>query len=303
MSISATVDLEQALNDFDPAVRHAALVDLLARHPEPPPPRDIANLHCHTFFSFNALGLAPTGLAWLARQQGIDLMGIVDFDVLDAVSEFLEASDLAGVRGSAGIETRTHVPEFMDREINSPGEPGVLYHMAVGFTTTAIPPAAQAIVDELRSQSAQRNRSLVARVNAYLKPVEIDYEADVLPLTPAGTPPSATSSSPTCVPLREFSRPRALLGRTPGPGPRTDPAPSGRQPAAPEHGAQQAHEEGRAGLHAAGAGFVPAGAEGARAGGAVWRASLCRLAGRPLARRAGHGRAAGRCSWPRAPWR
>ena len=58
--------------------------------------------------------------------------------------------------------------------------------MAVGFTTTAIPPAAQAIVDELRSQAAQRNRSLVARVNAYLKPVEIDYEADVLPLTPAG---------------------------------------------------------------------------------------------------------------------
>jgi hypothetical protein len=186
MSISAPSDLEQALNDFDPVVRREALVDLLARQPEPPPQKAIANLHCHTFFSFNALGLSPTGLAWLGRQQGIGLMGIVDFDVLDAVSEFLETSDLTGVRGSAGIETRTHIPEFMDREFNSPGEPGVLYHMAIGFTTTAIPPAAQTIIDELRSQSAQRNRSLVARVNTYLKPVEIDYETDVLPLTPAG---------------------------------------------------------------------------------------------------------------------
>jgi len=182
----ADVQLEQALNHFDPAIRRSALADLLSRYPEQPSGRAIANMHCHTFFSFNAYGYSPTGLGWLARQEGIALMGIVDFDVLDAVSEFLDACDAAAVRGSAGIETRVYVPEFADREINSPGEPGVLYHMAIGFTRTDVPPAAQAIVAELRGQSAARNRALIARVNAYLDPLAVDYEQDVLPLTPSG---------------------------------------------------------------------------------------------------------------------
>lgn len=182
----ADTQLEHVLNDFDAATRHAALQQLLDAAPPPASPRGIANMHCHTFFSFNAYGYSPTGLAWLARQQGIDLMGIVDFDVLDAVTEFLDACELTGVRGSAGIETRVYVPEFAHREINSPGEPGVLYHMAIGFTDTTVAPAAQAIIDELRAQSAARNQALIARVNAYLDPVKIDYTADVLPLTPSG---------------------------------------------------------------------------------------------------------------------
>ncbi len=183
---AADMQLEHVLNHFDASTRHSALVQLLRASPQPVALRGIANMHCHTFFSFNAYGYSPTGLAWLARQQGIDLMGIVDFDVLDAVSEFLDACDLAEVRGSAGIETRVYVPEFAQREINSPGEPGVLYHMAIGFTSTAVAPAAQAIIDELRAQSAARNQALIARVNAYLDPVKIDYATDVLPLTPSG---------------------------------------------------------------------------------------------------------------------
>jgi len=52
------------------------------------------------------------------------LIGIVDFDVLDGVDEFLAACEVAGVRGSAGVETRVFIPEFATHEINSPGEPG-----------------------------------------------------------------------------------------------------------------------------------------------------------------------------------
>ncbi|MBK8798136.1 MAG: hypothetical protein IPM07_18190 [Anaerolineales bacterium] len=182
----ADVQLKHALNHFDAAVRRAALAELLKQPAAPSTLRDVANMHCHTFFSFNAYGYSPTGLAWLARQQAIELMGIVDFDVLDAASEFLDACDVTEVRGSAGIETRVYVPEFATREINSPGEPGVLYHMAIGFTATEVSPAAQAILDELRTQSTDRNRALIDRVNAYLDPVGIDYAADVLPLTPSG---------------------------------------------------------------------------------------------------------------------
>ena len=77
-------------------------------------------------------------------------MGIVDFDVLDGVDEFLDACDLVGVRGSAGIETRVFVPEFADREINSPGEPGVCYHMGIGFTSSQVPDGVAPILADLR---------------------------------------------------------------------------------------------------------------------------------------------------------
>jgi len=152
------------------------------------PEADVANMHCHTFFSFNAYGHSPTSLAWLAKRHGFKLMGIVDFDVLDGVDEFLDACELVGVRGSAGIETRVFLPEFATREINSPGEPGVLYHMGIGFTTSQVPETVANILADLRQRAARRNQAVVERVNAYLDPVAIDYERDVLPLTPAGNP-------------------------------------------------------------------------------------------------------------------
>jgi len=165
----------------------AELVALAERGEAPcEPVKDVVNLHCHTFFSFNAYGHSPTSLAWLAKKRGFAAVGIVDFDVLDAVDEFLAACDLAGVRGSAGIETRVFIPEFATREINSPGEPGVYYHMGIGFTSGTVPPAAAPTLAAMRSRADRRNREMAARVNAYLDPVVIDYEREVLPLTPAG---------------------------------------------------------------------------------------------------------------------
>jgi len=187
-----TAALEARLNDFDPAVRRQALADLaaLAWQGAIPLPAgtDVVNMHCHTFFSFNAYGHSPTSLAWLARRQGFRLAGIVDFDVLDGVDEFLDACDTAGVRGSAGIETRLFIPEYAAHEINSPGEPGVCYHMGIGFASGHIPEAVAGTLADLRRLAAQRNQAIVARVNGYLDPAAIDYERDVLPLTPAGNP-------------------------------------------------------------------------------------------------------------------
>jgi len=183
--------LEARLNDFSPDVRAEALAELvsLAQQGELPlaPETEVANMHCHTFFSFNGYGYSPTALAWLAKKRGFKLMGIVDFDVLDGVDEFLNACDVVGVRGSAGIETRVYLPEFATREINSPGEPGVTYHMGIGFTSSEVPEEVAAIQRDLRERAARRNRDVLARLNAYLDPVTIDYERDVLPLTPAGT--------------------------------------------------------------------------------------------------------------------
>ena len=144
------------------------------------------NMHCHTFFSYNAYGHSPASLAWLAKKGGFAAIGIVDFDVLDGVDEFLSACELLGVRGSAGIETRVFVPEFATREINSPGEPGIYYHMGIGFTSSQPPTEVAPILASMRTRAARRNREMLGRLNAHLAPLEINYEADVLPLTPAG---------------------------------------------------------------------------------------------------------------------
>jgi len=184
-------NLETNLNDFAPDVRAQALAELasLAQQGAVPlePEADVVNMHCHTFFSFNAYGHSPASLAWLAKRRGFKLMGIVDFDVLDGVDEFLDACEAVGVRGSAGIETRIYVPEFATREVSSPGEPGVCYHMGIGFTSGQVPEAVAGILDSLRQRATRRNQGLIARVNAHLAPVTIDYERDVLPLTPGGS--------------------------------------------------------------------------------------------------------------------
>lgn len=179
--------VEDQLNSFDAATRAAALQTLLARASAAPDAwQPVCNMHCHTFFSFNAYGYSPTGLAWLAREQRWPLMGLIDFDVLDGVDEFLAACDAAGVRASCGIETRVFFPEFSTRETSSPGEPGVTYFIGLGFTSSTVPAVAQPMLAHLRSAARARNLGVVARVNAHLAPIAVDYERDVLPLTPNG---------------------------------------------------------------------------------------------------------------------
>ncbi|MGQ9502633.1 MAG: hypothetical protein ACUVSF_12955 [Anaerolineae bacterium] len=185
-------NLEAQLNDFNPHIRASALAELksLAErgYISGTPPLEVVNMHCHTFFSFNAYGYSPSGLAWLAWRRGFRVVGIVDFDVLDGVEEFLTACEELSIRGTAGLETRVFIPQFATREINSPGEPGISYHMGIGFTSGQVPSEASDVLAHMRRLVRQRNLDIISRVNAYLAPVMIDYERDVLPLTPAGNP-------------------------------------------------------------------------------------------------------------------
>jgi len=149
-------------------------------------PGAAVNLHAHTFFSYNAYGYSPTHLAWLARRAGWAVAGIVDFDVLDGLEEFHAAAKLLQLKACVGMETRVFVPEFADVVINSPGEPGIAYHMGIGFPTSRLDGELGEFARGLRHRSEQRNRELVARVNQYLSPVALDYDTEVLPLTPGG---------------------------------------------------------------------------------------------------------------------
>jgi len=182
--------LERSLDSFNPLQRKETLEQLCEKvkkgEIELPRPGTEVNLHCHTFFSYNSYGYSPTKFAWLAKKQGLIVAGVVDFDVLDGLDEFLEAARMLGLKGCGGMETRVYVPQFGSRVINSPGEPGISYHMGMGFPSANLRPELKKFQMSLQRTAQQRNIELTGRVNKYLSPVELDYAKDVLPLTPSG---------------------------------------------------------------------------------------------------------------------
>ena len=154
--------LEQQLDSFDPAQRRQALLAVCGNRPRKAKsrcrdPGSDVNLHAHTFFSYNAYGYSPSKYAWLARKAGLAVAGIVDFDVLDALEEFWAAGKLIGLKRCASLESRVFVPEFSTRVINSPGEPGIAYHMGVGFPRAMQHP----LLAQMRRTAEARNRELI----------------------------------------------------------------------------------------------------------------------------------------------
>ncbi len=182
--------LEIELNSRDSGIRGNALQELAelcrSRRIKTESESGANNLHCHTFYSYNGYGFSPAFIAYLARKSGWFAAGTVDFDVLDAVDEFKHAAELFDVRYASGMESRVFFAELADKEINSPGEPGVAYHLGLGFCSSEVPASEQPFAARLRRQAAERTRRIVDAVNAYLTAVQLDFETDVLRLTPRG---------------------------------------------------------------------------------------------------------------------
>lgn len=171
--------IKKQLNSFDAAARLEAL-KLIRKE------NCAFNMHCHSFYSYNGYGYSPSMLVALAKELNWRGIMLVDFDVLDGVDEFLAAAKYLGVKAAAGMETRVFVPEFADKEINSPGEPGIAYHLGCGFTGSTVPESQKAFADNLRSRAAGRTRTLVEKVNTLLTETAIDFDAVAKEFTPAG---------------------------------------------------------------------------------------------------------------------
>lgn len=179
--------LEQQLDAFNPAQRQAALLQLAKTPTSLPPAGMNVNMHFHSFFSYNAYGWSPSHIAWRACREGLYAAGLCDFDVLDGMDEFLNAGEILGLRTAVSLETRAFVPEYADKEISSPGEPGITYIMGAGFAHLPNPGTRQQDgLSALRQGARERNEALVERINAGLGDITVDYERDVMPLTPAG---------------------------------------------------------------------------------------------------------------------
>jgi len=147
------------------------------------------NMHLHSHFSFNAENWSPTRIAEECSAAGLDAAGMIDFDVLDGLGEFFGAGERLGLRSIVGIETRVFYREFSDKEIDSPGEPGVHYIGGTGFckVPTFGTPAADGL-QRWRENARQRNAELIERINPHVPSIALDYETQVVPLSPGGCP-------------------------------------------------------------------------------------------------------------------
>jgi hypothetical protein len=144
-------------------------------------------MHFHSFFSFNAEDYSPSRIAWEARKSGLYAAALCDFDVLDGLDEFLDAGLTLGLRAAVHLETRAFLTAFRNADISSPGEPGVTYIMGAGFGRVPAADSPQGLgLLGYRTRARERNLALMERVNAHLPDIAVDYERDVLPLTPSG---------------------------------------------------------------------------------------------------------------------
>ncbi len=188
--MSLKKNLEEQLNVFDPAKRRAALQKLVGEYGGTlPPVQDNVNMHFHSFFSYNSMWYSPSRIAWESRKSGLYAAALCDFDVLDGQEEFLDAGLILSLRTAVHIETRAYMREYEDIDINSPGENGVVYVMGAGFARLFPDESEQArSLLFFRWKAAERNRELVGRINEYVPDIAVDYDRNVLPLAPGGSP-------------------------------------------------------------------------------------------------------------------
>lgn len=147
------------------------------------------NMHIHSHFSYNAENWSPTRIAQACAAKGLDAAGLIDFDVLDGLDEFFAEGERLGLRTVVGLETRVFYKEFSDKEIDSPGEPGVHYMDGIGFCRR--PTCGTSGADGLqcwRDNAQQRNKDLIARINPHVPDIALEYETRVVPLSPGKCP-------------------------------------------------------------------------------------------------------------------
>lgn len=180
-------DMEEELNGFDPRSRAAVLDKLIALRIPGECQSGNVNLHMHTFFSYHHAAWSPSRFAWEARKAGLYAAGIIDFDGMDGVAEFLAAGEALGLRATAGVETRAFLSDFADQEIDSPGEPGVHYLAGSGMVKSPAAGTAEAgYLRGLRTLSLRRMREMADRINASFPAIAVDFDREVAARTPSG---------------------------------------------------------------------------------------------------------------------
>jgi hypothetical protein len=122
----------------------------------------------------------------MARAEGLETAGIMDHDSIGGAEEFRMAGEIAGVGTTCGMECRVSLEgtAMADRRLNNPDQVGVAY-MAIHSVPKTGFKRLQEVFSPLRERRNERNKKMLANVNALMSPygITLDFETDVLPIS------------------------------------------------------------------------------------------------------------------------
>ena len=185
------ITILEKLNAPTKQARLANLQALVKTADFPPAVPQYINNHIHTTYSFSPY--SPTAAVYAARMEGLCTAGIIDHDSISGAREFLEAAALIGMPVTVGMECRASMDgtAMQGKRTNNPDQLGVSY-----MTIQSVPhdriEEVNAFFAPYRAARGVRNRKMVARINALLSGIELDYDRDVLPLSEAREDGSVT---------------------------------------------------------------------------------------------------------------
>lgn len=176
------ITILEKLNAPTKQARLANLQALVKTADFPPAVPQYINNHIHTTYSFSPY--SPTAAVYAARMEGLCTAGIIDHDSISGAREFLEAAALIGMPVTVGMECRASMDgtAMQGKRTNNPDQLGVSY-----MTIQSVPhdriEEVNAFFAPYRAARGVRNRKMVAKINALLSGIELDYDRDVLPLS------------------------------------------------------------------------------------------------------------------------
>ena len=178
------ISILNKLNAPTKAERLANLTEVLKTTTFPAAVPEYINNHIHTTYSFSPY--SPTAAVYAARMEGLCTAGIIDHDSISGAEEFLEAAKMINIPVTIGMECRVSMDgtRLEGRRTNNPDQVGVSY-----MTIQSVPHDKIATLTEFfrpyQAARHERNRKMIAKINALLPGIELDYDRDVLPLSEA----------------------------------------------------------------------------------------------------------------------
>ena len=148
----------------------------------PPMVPQYINNHIHTTYSFSPY--SPTAAVYAARMEGLCTAGIIDHDSISGAEEFLEAAKIVDMPVTIGMEARISMDgtRLEGRRTNNPDQVGVSYMTIQGVPHDKIETLTE-FFKPYQAARHERNRQMIAKINALLPGIELDYDKDVLPLS------------------------------------------------------------------------------------------------------------------------
>ena len=173
------------------------------------------NNHVHTTFSFSPY--SPTKAVFKSWVSGLATTGIMDHDSVGGAGEFIDAGKTLGIPVTVGFELRCSMADtpFEGKRINNPDQSSVAYLAMHGIPHQSLAEADRFLAP-YREKRNIRNWKMVDRLNANLKPyeIELDFNTDVLPLSQYSSGGSVTERHilyALAAKLTEMEMPRHFL--------------------------------------------------------------------------------------------